>query len=129
MAEKAATEDQVESSKGREPTAEEVQNAIRENFRRGRPEKAFKIRALVAAGEPVTYDLLDFSGLKSEKVVEGVLEVPPRAGKGSGVENWKEFAKTTSDLDEEVIESMNRDEIIDMLEAKQIIPPLEQDEE
>lgn len=120
----------TEKAQGREPSEEEVQHAIREQFRRGRPEKALKIRELVAAGEPIPYDLLDFEGkLRSEKAVSGVLEAPPRSGKGSGEKNWKTFAKQTSDLDEAVIDSMSRDELIEMLEAKEIIPPLNKEEE
>ena len=109
--------------------AEEIANAIRHWVRHGRPEYSNRLRELSKTDEPIPYELLDTEGIRSEKPVEGKLEMPPRSGRGSGQEAWAEFAQKVSDLDEAVLEKMSRDEIIELLEQREIIPTLEEEEE
>ncbi len=113
--------------KEEEPTAEEIkaseiEELIREWSRRGRPENGAALRQLFDAGEDIPSGLLDLTGLKPEKDTVGKLEMPPRTGKGSGQLAWSEFAMKVSDLDEAVLSKMNRDEIVEILEQRGIIP-------
>ena len=110
---------------GRKPSSDEIQFAIREHSRRGKPESSYLLRQLVQDGAEIPYELLDFSGIKSEKPVTGKLEAPPRTGRGSALEKWMKFAAETSDLDMAVLEKMTREEIIEILESRKIIPVLE----
>jgi hypothetical protein len=99
-----------------------VLEAIREHSRRGTPELGARLKKAWEAGEDIPSELLDFSGIKSEKENKGILELPPRTGPGSGKKAWTEFAVSVSDLDSAVLDKMNRDEIIEILEARGIIP-------
>lgn len=102
-----------------------VREAIREHSRRGQPEKGAQLRKLWGDGsdpKEIPSELLDFSGIKSEKASTGILEMPPRTGRGSGHEKWAEFAAEVSDLDPVVLKKMNRDEIVEILESREIIP-------
>lgn len=100
----------------------EVADMVRHWHRTGRPERANQLKRLYREGEPIPYQLLDKAGVKSEKEVEGKLEIPPRSGRGSGKAKWQEFAAEVSDLDEAVLKTMERDEVIEFLEAREIIP-------
>ena len=57
-----------------------------------------------------------------------LLEIPPRQGKGSGQRAWQEFALLVSDIDEEVVDQFTRDEIVEVLEARDIIDSKGDDE-
>lgn len=103
--------------------------AIREHSRQGNPQKAYRLRELRSSGEEVPYDLVDFSGIKSEKPVSGKLEAPPRSGRGSGEEAWRQFAEKVSDFDMAILEAMSRDEIIEVLEKREIIPVAGEEED
>lgn len=107
----------------------DVGRMVRHWHRTGRPERAHQLKELHKAGEPIPYQLLDKAGIKSEKEVEGKLEVPPRSGRGSGVDAWKEFAAEVSDLDEAVLDKMTREEIQDFLEEREIIPAAGEEED
>lgn len=107
---------------------QEVADMVRHWHRTGRPERAHQLKGLHREGEPIPYQLLDKTGIKSEKEVEGKLEVPPRSGRGSGIDAWKEFAAEVSDLDEAVLDKMSREEIQDFLEEREIIPPADEEE-
>lgn len=118
------------SVKSREEiTPEEIANAIRHWTRVGKPEFSNRLRELSKADDPIPYELLDTAGIRSEKPIEGKLEMPPRSGRGSGQDNWAEFAEQVSDLDMAVLEKMSRDEIIEILEAREIIPTQEEEED
>lgn len=112
-----------------EITQDMVSEAVREHSRRGSPEQGARLTKLFNAGEEIPSELLDFSGLRPEKETVGKLEAPPRAGKGSGKEAWIEFALEVSDLGEEVLEKMNRDEIVEILETREIIPSADDESE
>ena len=58
--------------------------------------------------------------VKPEKPGE-VIEPPPFTGKGSSTANWREFALKVSDMEEEVIHSMGRNDLITVLADRGII--------
>lgn len=109
-------------TKGAKVSDTDVSRMVRHWHRVGRPENANQLKGLHAAGEPIPYQLLDKVGVKSEKEVEGKLDIPPRSGRGSGHEAWREFAAEVSDLDEAVLDKMSREEIQEFLEERDIIP-------
>lgn len=99
-----------------------VAEMVRHWHRTGRPERAHALKEKFKAGEKIPYELLDPVGIKSEKEVEGELVVPPRSGRGSGVVEWRKFAEKTSDLAPEILKKMQRDEIVEFLEEREILP-------
>jgi hypothetical protein len=50
-----------------------------------------------------------------------LLEIPARAGRGSSQGAWAEFADTVSETPYEILESLTRDEIINLLVDRDII--------
>lgn len=82
-------------------------------------------RALAADEMPKDKSLLNLTAIRPQTNIdvgeEGV-EIPPRTGKGSGIENWREFAKATSSMDPDVIDEMGKPDIIENLEAAGVIP-------
>lgn len=119
-----------EDTKKNQPSVDEINMAIREHSRRGRPELSYKLRSLVASGEEIPHELLDYDrAVRPENPVSGKLEVPPRGGQGSGKKAWVEFAAAASDMDEAVLDSMDRDEIIELMEDRGIIDPEEDEDE
>lgn len=119
------------ATKKNEKTAEDrAHEAIRHWITTGDPIKARDIKRALDAGEDVDPALLNLTSVRPRAGVdmEEVGGVPPRTGKGSGVDNWREFAKSTSDMDPEVIDSMSKDDIVAALESTGVIPA-EEDEE
>ncbi len=53
--------------------------------------------------------------------VKATYNHPPLNGKGSGRTPWREFAKTVSDMDPEIIDSMERSDIITVMRDRGII--------
>lgn len=91
----------------------------------GRPEMVARINAMMADEAPydeiwklASSDVREM--VKPEKPAE-VIEPPPYVGKGSGTAVWQEFALKVSDMDEEVIFSMGRNDIVTVLTDKGII--------
>lgn len=105
----------------------EVADMVRHWHRIGRPERAHQLKELYRAGEDIPYQLLDKAGVKAEKDLVGKVDVPPRTGRGSGVDSWREFAAEVSDFDQSVLDEMSRDEIIQILEDREIIPALDEE--
>ena len=60
--------------------------------------------------------------VKPEKPAE-VIEPPPYTGKGSTTAAWQEFALRVSDMEEEVIFSMGRNDLVTVLTDRGIINP------
>lgn len=89
--------------------------ARRRWLRRGQPEVAAEIARHLVVGDEVPEHLLDPEGNPSAK------DSPARSGKGSSVKEWREFAAQHTDIDRDVLESMNRDDIIEVLEARNLI--------
>ena len=104
----------------------EVADMVRHWHRTGRPERAHQLKGLHKAGKPIPYELLDTVGVKSEKPVEGKLEMPARNVKTA---DWQAFAAQVSDFDGSVLKKMGRDEIIEILEQREIIPTMEEQAE
>ena len=91
----------------------EMTTQIREESEAGRPEIAAQYRGAMARGEwfepPTTKP-------------KPVLGIPNEYGPGSKKDEWAEFAKANSDLDEEVIDSVTKTDLIMMLKATGVIP-------
>lgn len=87
-------------------------------------------RALEADEMPKDKSLLNLTAIRPQTNVdveeEGV-EIPPRTGKGSGIDNWRAFAKATSEMDAAVIDEMGKDDIIENLVAAGVIPAEEEE--
>ena len=58
---------------------------------------------------------------EKELPIEVTYDHPPLTGKGSGNNPWRRFAKTVSDMDPDIIDSMGRDDIIKILRDKGVI--------
>ena len=104
----------------------EMNEGIRYANRHGRPQDASKLRQALDAG--VYAELTD----SIEAPTPELPEPPPRGGKGSGVAKWLEYAQLVSQIDDEVLESAQKDDIIGMLEANGLLdklPPPEVDDE
>jgi hypothetical protein len=108
--------------------AEKVANAIRHWSSIGEVIKARDLRRQLAAGGPIDPKLLHVGRVKPTADVEDVMEEPARTGRGSGIKNWQEFAKAMTDMDPEVIEAMEKDELILALESNGVIATEEEDE-
>lgn len=106
-----------------------VADAIRYWTNLGDPIKARDIRRAQEKGEAIDPALLNTGRVKPRPGVDmaEVGEAPPRTGRGSGVDNWREFAKATSDMDAEVIDTMTKDDIIAALVATDVIPEEEEE--
>lgn len=112
----------MSKSESNQPTLGEVQELVRQFSRRGQPEKGAKLMTLFKAGDPIPYELLDPAGkVRSENPVEGKLKMPARSGRGSGQPKWMDFAMKVSDFDEAILTKLTRDEIIELLEDREII--------
>lgn len=100
--------------------------AKRRHLQSGRPEMVARINAMVEAEAPyeeiwktASSDIREM--VKPEKPAE-VLGHPPYTGKGSSTAAWQEFALRVSDMEEEVIFSMGRNDLITVLTDRGIIP-------
>lgn len=104
-----------------------IAEARRQWYMKGETRPVAEIDRLVAAGEPVPERLLNFSGVKPEKSQNdpAAYDPPPRWGKGSGIDEWRDFARKTSDIDEDVLMALDRGDIQSMLEQRGVIPPSE----
>lgn len=109
---------------------ERVANAIRTWTSRGEVINARDLTRQLAQGvEHVDVTLLNTGRIKPKPGVdmEEVGEAPPREGRGSGVKAWREFAKATSDMDADVIDSMEKEELIASLISTGVIPAEEEE--
>lgn len=48
---------------------------------------------------------------------DGQVQEPPRSGRGSGIDAWRDFAEAVPELGEAVDEDASRDDIIDAWDA------------
>ena len=90
----------------------------------GRPMEAMKVQQALDADQLPDPSLMKDGGVKADARLVGNVDltVPPRHGKGSGQKAWVGFAALVTDMDAEVLERMQRDDIIGTLEAKGNIP-------
>ena len=100
--------------------------AINKFIRAGQPENKAKIEAQMQAFVPfneiVMPDAPQSKTLKPEtKIDPELVEEPPRRGPGSGKGAWVEFASLVSDMDEEVIDQLSRDELVQILIDRDVI--------
>lgn len=109
----------------------EVQAAVTRQRMAGRPEIGLQITQMMERGEEIPQALLSGSRVNPEKEVARVefLEQPPRYGKGSGFKRWREFAKETTDIEPEIIDSINKKgALIELLEQRGVIPTVDMDD-
>jgi len=103
----------------------------RSYFVTGYPQKAHKLTAQM--GNSVPFAEIELPGeapsgkaspgsIRPETEIDPLLlDEPPRTGKGSGHSVWVDFAELVSDIDSEVLDQLSRNEIIDILVARDII--------
>ena len=101
-----------------------IHNRMRHFRMRGDPVTANKLLLAMEADKMPDPSLMTDSGVQTDVPLKGDVDltVPPRHGKGSGVAKWREFAALVTDIDSEVLQRMDRDDIIESLEAKGNIP-------
>ena len=85
----------------------------------GRPQDAQKLRQALDAGM-----FAELTDSVEAPTPEPIPDPPPRRGKGSGIRHWLEYAQLVSRIDDEVLESAQKDDIIGMLEANGLIDKL-----
>lgn len=110
-------------------SAEMVANAIRHWTSVGEVIKARDLRRQLESGEDIDPKLLHVGRVKPTADVAEVMEEPARTGRGSGINNWREFAKAMTDMDPEVIDAMEKDELILALESNGVIAAEEEETE
>ncbi len=92
--------------------------------RTGHPSTVQRIDLAVSEDKPFwkVQALYKTSEVKPEKKVEEVIySPPPLGGTGSGKGPWRAFAKKVSDMDPDIIDSMEKSDIITVLTDKGII--------
>ncbi len=92
--------------------------------RTGHPEIVQRIDLAISEDKPFPkiQVLYKTSEVTPEKKVEEVIySPPPLTGKGSGRNPWRTFAKKVSDMDSDIIDSMEKSDIITVLTDKGII--------
>jgi len=101
-----------------------IRTRIRELRLGGDPLAAMKLQQALDADEmPDESQLSDGAVHTDAPVKRGTdLTVPPRYGKGSGKKAWIIFAAKVTDMDGEILDRMQRDDIVKMLVAKGNIP-------
>ena len=98
----------------------EMTEAWRNAYRTGRPQDAQKYRAALDKG---VYFTMDPDNSEAPELPE-VEEPPPRSGRGATKQAWREWAYNNSDVDQEVIDSVKKNDIIKMMEANGLIERL-----
>jgi hypothetical protein len=95
-------------------------------FDTGHPGEALKLKKRFLAGDeihPSEYQKDVFP----ERPIEDpeLVKPPPRTGPGSGREKWVAWALLAMDVDEEIFESLSRDDIVALAEERGVIPTRE----
>ena len=103
-----------------------LQSQIQKYRLAGQPELAQRLRMQMQADIPFDEiklpDAPSAPEVRPETNIEsGLVEVPPRTGKGSGTQEWRAFAKLVTDIDGNVIDSLGRNELIGVLEDRGVI--------
>ena len=93
----------------------EMVGQIRAERTAGRPEVAAQIRRALDNGQVYGEIIVD------EEYDTSIPKPPPTHGKGSKTAAWVEFALTYSDLDEEIIRTSTKSDLIQMLKAYGVI--------
>ncbi len=93
-----------------------IEQARHEFERTGFPEKAQRLELLVEEGA----SFKEIDALITSKG-QTTTEQPPLSGKGSGTEAWRDYAKEVSDLDDEVIDDMSKEDLVEALKAQGIV--------
>ena len=91
----------------------------------GRPEVSNRIGVMIESGQSYA-EIWAYAQSDIEKMVKpekpaDVIPPPAFTGRGSGVANWRKFALTVSDIEEEIVLSMGRNDIITVLSDRGVI--------
>lgn len=100
-----------------------LQSMIFEWSARGAPEKGAAIARAIELEIEVPSDAIIKSMVSKENAsfeLSGTIP-PPRAGKGSGTEEWRDYAFANLDIDEEVLNNMSKADVIALLEDAGVI--------
>lgn len=102
-----------------------LHNAKKRHLQRGRPQVVAKIKTMMEADAPYN-DIWKIASSDARDMVKperptDVIEPPPFTGKGSTSAAWQEFALKVSDMEEEVVYSMGRSDIVSVLVDRGII--------
>lgn len=119
-------------------TEEEVRTLrmkMREYRRTGHPDWALRLQ--VQMDNEVPFADLNIPGTEFRKaafwpetqVASHLVDLPPRNGAGASTNAWRQFASLVSDVDRNVLDSLGRDEIIQLMIDRNIIPAEEEDED
>lgn len=102
---------------------EQINVMARDHTRHGRPDKALRLRRLLKGPvRPIPADLISGSVRPVVSVYNlADLQAPPRAGKGSGKDEWATFMAAVTDTPLDVARKMDRKDIIELLESRDII--------
>jgi len=107
-----------------------LSTAIKHYDQKGEPQHSTKIKIQMDGFVPFENIVLpDYGGngvkrgsIRPETNIDpSLVDEPPRSGKGSGQKHWAEFASLVTDMDDEVIDQMSRDELIEILIARDVI--------
>lgn len=97
--------------------------AMRRHTAEGDPVKAFILQDHITNRTHAPKELLYFGEIHpTRESDEAPPDMPPRHSVGATKAAWVDFAKRTSDLEHEIIDSMGRNDIIKALEAQGVIP-------
>lgn len=99
----------------------EAHRAAKFHRQHGRPEVAATIDAAIRADDLESLDpaVLRTDGTSPAKAVALDVTPPARHGKTS---EWRTYAKKVSDIEDEVIDGLGREDLVTMLKANGIIP-------
>ena len=97
--------------------ANDLRKKMRAESKAGRPEVAALMRK--AAEQQEVYEV-------PEVEEKPVIEQPPFNGPGSGKQAWVEYAEQVSEIDEEVLDALGRDDIVAMLKSNGLVLPSEE---
>lgn len=102
--------------------------------RRGHPEWVASLNHQIQAGVP--FEDLDWPDQKPPPNIStrppirpetgidlDLIHLPPRYGKGSSNSSWREFAKLVTDIEPDIIDDLGRDDLIQLLEDRDVIDP------
>ena len=119
MPEEATTDEPAELTSEQKA---EMMVQYRELKRTGKPELAYPILTALEAG---VYRTVEESALEPDPGPQP----PPRHGIGSGKKEWRAYAKEVSVMDDEIIDSFSRKDVIKALEANGLLEKLDADTE
>jgi hypothetical protein len=108
-----------------------ITQRVRELRGTGNTQQGLALRARFLAGEKIEPWEYSPTHVTPEIPVTSWedLEHPPFTGPGSTAAKWRVWATTVTDIEADVLESMGRVNIVDLLRDRGVLPPLDLDDE